>query len=827
MTDKHEKLWELMEKTYLDSDPAALQRSFADHLEHSQGKNRYIATPHDLYQAIALSIRDRLMERWNDTMNRYYEDNVKRVYYLSLEYLMGRTLGNSLVNLGLTGETAQALEELGFRLEDLQELEPDAGLGNGGLGRLAACFLDSMATLGLPADGYGIRYEYGIFDQKFEDGFQVERPDHWLRFGNPWEVVRPEFSYVVNFGGHVAWHEDAEGRWRCRWEPADKVVAVAYDTPVPGYRNQTVNTLRLWSARTQDEFSLQHFNEGDYIRAVADKIHDETISKVLYPADERDAGKELRLKQEYFFVAATLQDILRRYRIKNDDLRRLPDKVAIQLNDTHPALAIPELMRLLLDEHGFGWEEAFEVCTGVFGYTNHTILPEALERWPVYLFERLLPRHLGIIFEINRRFLEDVAARFPDEPELLPKLSIIEEGPRKMVRMANLAIVGSHSLNGVAQLHSEILKEKTFHDFFRIWPERFNNKTNGVTQRRWLKLANPRLTELIAGHIGEGFMTDLSELRKLVPLAEDATFRRRFREVKAAAKRDLAALVQERHGVTLNPDSIYDCQIKRLHEYKRQLLNVLHIIHLYDRIKSGQARGLVPRTFLFGAKAAPAYRTAKLIIKLINSVADTINHDPDVGDLLKVVFIENYSVSLAQKIIPAADVSEQISTAGMEASGTGNMKLSMNGALTIGTLDGANVEIAEEVGAENLFIFGLTTGEVHDLRAAGYRPRDHYDRDERLRRVLDLVADGAFCPARPDLFHPLVRSLLDGGDFFLVLADFAAYVEAQERLAQTYRDPEAWSRMAVLNVARIGKFSSDRTIRQYAEEIWGVSPAAR
>mgnify|MGYP000872887010 FL=1 len=824
MTDKHEKLWDLMEKTYLKNDPAALQRSFADHLEYSQGKNRYIATPHDLYQSIALSIRDRLTERWNDTMNRYYEDNVKRVYYLSLEYLMGRTLGNSLVNLGITGETGKALEELGYRLEDLRELEPDAGLGNGGLGRLAACFLDSMATLGLPADGYGIRYEYGIFDQKFEDGFQVERPDHWLRFGNPWEIVRPEFSAEVGFGGNVRHHVDAEGRLRCNWEPGDKVVAVAYDTPVPGYMNQTVNTLRLWSARTQDEFSLHHFNEGDYIRAVAERIHDETISKVLYPADEREAGKELRLKQEYFFVAATLQDILRRFRIKNDDWRRLPDKVAIQLNDTHPALAIPELMRLLVDDHLLPWEEAFELCCGVFGYTNHTILPEALEKWPVYMFERLLPRHLEIIYEINRRFLEDVAARFPGEPDLPAKLSLIEEGPRKAVRMAHLAIVGSHSVNGVAALHSEILKARTFHDFYRLWPEKFNNKTNGVTQRRWMKLANPRLTDLIEEHIGSGFMTDLSELQKLVPLAEDAAFRRRFGEVKAAAKRDLADLVRTRHGVELNPDSIFDCQIKRLHEYKRQLLNVLHIVHLYDRIKSGQTEGLVPRTFLFGAKAAPAYRMAKLIIKLINSVADTVNHDPAVGDLLRVVFLENYSVSLAQKIIPAADVSEQISTAGMEASGTGCMKLSMNGALTIGTLDGANVEIAEEVGAENLFIFGLTTEEVHDLRVAGYRPWDYYERDERLRRALDLVAGGTFSKDRPDLFHPIVRSLLDGGDFYLVLADFAAYVDAQERLARTYLDPDKWRRLAILNVARMGKFSSDRTIRQYAEEIWGVSP---
>ncbi|PKN45700.1 MAG: glycogen phosphorylase [Deltaproteobacteria bacterium HGW-Deltaproteobacteria-17] len=813
-----------MEDTYLENDPKSLQRSFANHLEYSQGKNRHIATRHDLYQAAALSIRDRLMERWNDTMNTYYEKNVKRVYYLSLEYLMGRTLGNSLVNLGIEGDAATALTELGYDLEDLRELEPDAGLGNGGLGRLAACFLDSMATLGLPADGYGIRYEYGIFDQKFENGFQVEKPDHWLRFGNPWELVRPEFSYPVSFGGHVEKSTDAEGRLSCRWVPADRVVAVAYDTPVPGYRNRTVNTMRLWSARTLDEFSLQHFNEGDYMRAVADKIHDENISKVLYPADEREAGKELRLKQEYFFVAATLKDIIRRFRIKNEDLRKLPTKVAIQLNDTHPALAIPELMRLLVDKNGFPWEDAFSVCQGVFGYTNHTILPEALEKWPVYMLERLLPRHLEIIYEINRRFLEEVSARFPGEPELVSKLSIIEEGPRKSVRMAHLAIVGSHSLNGVAALHSEILKAKTFHDFHRLWPEKFNNKTNGVTQRRWMKLCNPRLTGLIEKHIGGGFMTDLSGLAKLAPLADDPKFRAAFREVKSANKRALAHLVRQKTGITINPDSIFDCQIKRLHEYKRQLMNVLHIIALYNRIKAGQGAGMVPRTFIFGAKAAPAYRMAKLIIKLINSVADVVNDDPDVGDRLKVVFLENYSVSLAQRIIPAADVSEQISTAGMEASGTGCMKLSMNGALTIGTLDGANVEILEEVGAENMFIFGLKTDEVLHLRASGYRPRDVYERCDELRQVLDMIAGGAFCPEQPGLFAPIVHALLDGGDYYMVMADYESYARCQEALADTYRDPEKWSRLAILNVARMGKFSSDRTIRQYADEIWHVQP---
>ena len=582
--------------------------------------------------------------------------------------------------------------------------------------------------------------------------------------------------------------------------------------------------MRLWSSRTLGEFSLAHFNAGDYVSAVAEKILDENISKVLYPADDSQAGKELRLKQEYFFVAATLEDIIRRFRIKNPDLRTFPEKVAIQLNDTHPALAIPELMRQLVDTHGLPWEDAFRICTATFGYTNHTILPEALEKWPVAMLERLLPRHLEIIYEINHRFLEEVRSRFPHEPELPAKLSLIEEGANKSVRMAHLAIVGSHSVNGVAQLHSDILKAKTFHDFYRLWPEKFNNKTNGVTPRRWLKLCNPRLADLIASRIGDGFMNDLDELRKLAPLADDAGFRKMFREVKAANKRDLADLIRRQTGVEVNPDSIFDCQVKRLHEYKRQLLNLLHIVVLYNRIKAGKAGTMVPRTFIFGAKAAPAYRMAKLIIKLINAVARVVNGDPEVGSLLKVVFLENYSVSLAQRIVPAADVSEQISTAGMEASGTGCMKLSMNGALTIGTLDGANIEIMEEVGRENFFLFGLETNEVLALRASGYNPGDCLARNDELRQVIEMIADGRFCPEYPELFRPLVDSLLHHGDYFMVLADFDSYARCQEALAETYRDPEEWSRKAILNVAGMGKFSSDRTIRQYADEIWQVTP---
>lgn len=823
-SNKREKLWGLMEKSYLKNDVPALQRSLANHLEYSQAKTRHFATDQDLYKCIAYSIRDRMIERWNDTTSTYNEDNVKRVHYLSLEYLMGRALGNSLINLGITGEVGKALSDVGYDLEELRELEPDAGLGNGGLGRLAACFLDSMASLGLPADGYGIRYEYGIFEQKFENGYQIEKPDHWLRFGNPWEVVRPEFCQTVSFGGHVEKVTDENGRLLCFWVPSDQVTAVAYDTPVPGYLNDTVNTMRLWSARSRGEFCLKSFNEGEYIQAVEEKIHNENISKVLYPADELQVGKELRLKQEYFFVAATLKDIICRFQFQNKNLRDLPKKVAIQLNDTHPALAVPELMRLLVDKNDFEWDDAFKICTQVFGYTNHTILPEALEKWPVPILERLLPRHLEIIYEINHRFLKEVSEKFPNEPELLSKLSIIEEGGEKVVRMAHLAIIGSHSVNGVAQLHSEIIKDQLFKDFYRIWPERFNNKTNGVTPRRWLKLCNPKLTDLIESCIGSEFMQDLDELKKLVPYAEDAKFRKQYREVKAANKKDLAALIKKLTGIKVNTNSIFDCQIKRLHEYKRQLLNAMHIIALYNRIKSGNGKNMVPRTFIFGAKAAPSYRVAKLIIKLINSVAQVVNNDPDVGSLLKVVFLENYSVSMAQCIIPAADVSEQISTAGMEASGTGNMKLAMNGALTIGTLDGANVEILEEVGAENFFLFGLKADEVQEKRNSGYNPYDYYNNNNELKQVVEMVANGHFNPEEPDLFKPLVDSLFAGGDYYMVIADYQEYVNAQLKIEETYKDQEKWSRMAILNTANMGKFSSDRTIQQYADDIWKVKP---
>ena len=816
--EKHEgrkKLWEMIEDTYLASDIESLQKSFANHLEYSQAKTRYSATDFDCYKSLAYSIRDRLMEKWNDTQEAYYNSNGKRVYYLSMEFLMGRALCNNLINLGIKDDCYEALCELGYNLEELRELEPDAGLGNGGLGRLAACFLDSMATLQLPGCGYGIRYEYGIFEQKIEHGFQIERPDNWLRFGNPWEIVRPEYTYNIEFYGTV--NEVGE------WVNTNKVLAIAYDTPITGYKNDTVNNLRLWSSKATEEFALECFNKGDYIKAVQEKITTENISKVLYPKDDIVPGKELRLKQEYFFVSATLQDILRRYRVNNKDFDDFSSRSAIQLNDTHPAIAIPEFMRLLVDKEGMPWDKAWDLCVKTFAYTNHTILPEALEKWPVELLGKLLPRHLQIIYEINRRFLEKIKELYPGDTDRLTRMSIIEETPVKSVRMAYLAIVGSHSINGVAALHTEIIKDKLFRDFYDIWPEKFNNKTNGITQRRWLKLCNVRLSDLISKHIGEGWVTDLYELKKLMPLAEDKKFRAEWKKVKEENKKDLAEYIKKHNGIDININSIFDCQIKRLHEYKRQLLNVLHIITLYNRIKSILSPAdFVPRTFIFGAKAAPGYYMAKLIIKLINSVAQVVNNDPDVGDKIKVVFLENYGVSLAEKIFPASDLSEQISTAGMEASGTGNMKFALNGALTIGTLDGANVEIKEEVGAENIFIFGLKTEEVNNLRDT-YKPADYYNGNSELKQVIDMIGGGYFNPENRELFKPIVEDLL-WKDYFMVLADYASYVECQEQVSLTFKNQEEWTEKSIINTACTGKFSSDRTIKEYAEEIWHVKP---
>ncbi len=807
-------------RTAVDVD--SLRRSVLDHLQFAQGKDEHSATSLDRFFALSYAVRDRLMRRWIQTQQAYYRSDTKRVYYLSLEFLMGKALENNLINLNLYDGARDALAGIGLDLGDLLSEEPDAGLGNGGLGRLAACFLDSMATLGLPAYGYGIRYEFGIFDQDIRDGWQVELPEEWLRYGNPWEISRPEYELPVSFYGRTEHGHDENGKYRVRWVDARHVLGTPYDTPIAGYRNGTVNTLRLWRARASSELDLADFNRGDYLAAVEEKNLSENISKVLYPNDLTVMGRELRLQQQYFFVACSIRDIVSRHLKTHEGLESLPDKVAIQLNDTHPAIAIAELMRVLVDEHPFEWEQAWETCRAVFGYTNHTLLPEALERWPADLFGRVLPRHLEIILEVNRRFLEEVRARKVDEGAIA-RMALVEEGPARQVRMANLAVVGSHSVNGVAGLHTELLKTDLFKDFHALWPERFNNKTNGVTPRRWLVQANPELARMITEVIGPGWETDLDELRRLEPLAEDAAFRRRFREVKRANKERLAGIILRDNGITVDVSSIFDVQVKRLHEYKRQLLNVLHIVAQYLRMKADPSYAPVPRTYLFGGKAAPGYAMAKWHIKLINSVAEVVNRDIDVRGRIAVVFLRNYRVSLAERIFPAADLSEQISTAGKEASGTGNMKFAMNGALTIGTLDGANVEIREEVGPENFFLFGLTVEQVKELKRH-YDPWEFYRRNDELKGVVDAIAGSTFSPGQPRLFQPIVDSLLNGGDPYLCLADFAAYVQCQEEVAKAYLDPERWSRMAVLNVSRTGWFSSDRTIGEYAEQIWGVKP---
>ena len=807
------------------NEAAAILHSFTNHLLYSQAKDQYSATARDRFISLAATVRDRLIERWISTQQRYYKKDAKRVYYLSAEFLMGRALANNLINLGLFDTAREAMKMLNVDLADILEQEVDAGLGNGGLGRLAACFLDSLATLDIPAYGYGIRYEFGMFDQEIRDGWQLEKPDEWLRLGNPWEIARPEYGVPVRFGGHVEEHVDDRGRLHARWTGGEQVIGMPYDTPIAGFGCNTVNTLRLWRARASQDFDLRYFNEGDYEKAVLDKNRSETISKVLYPSDVKVFGKELRLRQQYFFVACSLHDMVRRHLVAYPSLDNLSDRVAIQLNDTHPAVAIPELMRILVDEHGIAWEKAWEQTVSSFGYTNHTLLSEALETWPVEIFQRLLPRHLSIVYEINRRFLRQVMNRFPHDDGRVSRMSLIDEGggtlESKRIRMAYLAVVGSHSTNGVAALHTDLLKANLLHDFHEMWPERFNNKTNGVTPRRWLLQSNPELADAITARIGDGWITDLDQLGKLVPFAEDAELRAEVREIKARNKEKLAQLIEQELKLPIDRASIFDAQVKRLHEYKRQLLNVLHVIALYLRIKQDPGLAVWPRTFIFAGKAAPAYLTAKLIIKLINSVADVVNADPQVNDRLRVVFLPNYRVSLAERIFPASDLSEQISTAGKEASGTGNMKFALNGALTIGTLDGANIEIRDEVGAENFFLFGLTAQEVQTLRNRGYRPRDFYEQNPELKAVLDLVNGGFFSPDHPDLFRPLVQSLLDR-DEYMLLADFQSYAECQARVDLAFRDPESWSKMAILNIAKMGKFSSDRTIREYAADIWRV-----
>ncbi len=802
-------------------DEPGIVEAFARRMMYSVAKDHYTATDFDVYHALAYAVRYRLMERWFRTQSAYYQADSKRVYYLSLEFLLGRLLVQNVINLGALDAYTGAMRQLGYNLEALQEQEWDAGLGNGGLGRLAACIMDSAATLALPFYGYGIRYEYGIFQQRFDDGFQVESPDHWLRYGNPWEIARPDVIFPVRFYGRVEYTPDESGGFRMRWVDTQDVWAMAYDTPIAGFRNDTVNSLRLWAAKSSREFDLQSFNAGEYVRAVEDKTRSENIAKVLYPPDDQYAGKELRLRQQYFFASATLQDVLRRFlKFGPRRFEELPDKVAIQLNDTHPVLAIPELMRILVDEHRVQWDLAWELTQQVFAYTNHTILPEALEKWPAELFQRLLPRHFEILVEVDRRFVARVAAMPGAGDGLLGRTAIFDE--QRNLRMAHLAFMGSHSINGVAAMHTQILRERNFAELDRLFPGRLNNKTNGITPRRWLLQANPALASLITESIGDGWATDLERLRALAPLSEDAAFRKEWGAVKGVNKAILADRASKLHGLEIDPETLFDCQVKRIHEYKRQLLNALHVIALYNRIREGGHSG-IPRTAIFAGKAAPGYAMAKLIIKLVQSVADLVNGDPAMRGRLRVAFLPNYSVSLAEVVFPACDLSEQISTAGTEASGTGNMKAALNGALTIGTEDGANREIREEVGTENIFIFGHSAEEIAALRAGGYSPRAWIERDRELGRAIETIATGALEQAYPGLFRPIVEALT-GEDRYFLCADFTSYVEAQRRAEAVYGQPDDWSRRSILNVAGMGKFSCDRTTHEYAEEIWRVTP---
>ena len=805
--------------------PAALAQAVADNLHYVQARLPEIATRNDWYMALACTVRDRLLDRWIKTVQGMLTSkDVRVVCYLSAEFLMGPQLGNSLINLGIYDPAREAVGQLKLDLDELLAQEEEPGLGNGGLGRLAACFMDSLSTLEVPAIGYGIRYEFGIFDQEIRDGWQVEVTDKWLRLGNPWEIPRPEITFDVKLGGHTEHYRDEQGRQRVRWIPARVVKGVAYDTPVTGYRVTTTNLLRLWKAEASESFDFAAFNTGDYFGAVHDKVASETISKVLYPNDDPYAGKQLRLAQQYFFVSCSLQDMIRLQGITKKGVDRFHERFAVQLNDTHPSIAVAELMRLLVDEYQMDWDEAWGITQKTFAYTNHTLLPEALEKWPLALFASQLPRHLEIIYEINRRFLDEVRTKYPGDDQRLARLSLIEESGDKYVRMAHLASVGSHAINGVAALHTDLLKKTVLHDFYELWPEKFHNVTNGVTPRRWMVLSNPQLAKLITTHIGDRWVSHLEdELRRLEPLADDPAFQREWRKVKAENKRALAAVIKDRTGVVVDPDSLFDIQVKRLHEYKRQHLNVLHVVTLYNRLKAGRGAAVTPRTVIFGGKAAPGYMMAKLIIKLINAVADVVNRDPDVSNSLKVVFFPDFNVKNGQRVYPAADLSEQISTAGKEASGTGNMKFSMNGALTIGTLDGANVEIREAVGPDNFFLFGLTAEEVSELKARGYQPRGYYESSPELREALDLIGSGHFSNGDRDLFRPLVDSLLTRDDY-LLLADYQAYLDCQDRVSHAYRDQKHWTRMSILNVARMGQFSSDRSIQQYCSDIWQVKP---
>lgn len=806
----------------LSADGDTIIKRFVEHLNFDLGKDQFTASPYDCYIAFASVIRDFLLNDWILTQQAEYANPRKRVYYLSLEYLIGRSLRNVILNLNLEHDVLRELKKLGFDMSMLAELEWDAGLGNGGLGRLAACFLDSMATLRIPAFGYGIRYEYGIFFQHISRGMQLEAPDNWLRYGSVWEIPHHEHLYPVNFGGVVNQSLDEKGNLKVSWHSDDYVMAMAYDYLIPGYQNGYVNTLRLWAAKASRDFNLNVFNQGDYVRAVADKDNTETISKVLYPKDDTLAGKELRFKQEYFFVSATLQDILRRFAKTDDDWRKLPDKAAIQLNDTHPAIAVAGLMRLLIDDKKLPWETAWDITRATIGYTNHTILPEALEKWQVSLFEKVLPRHLQIIYEINRRFLNQIRLTGQYTPDEVKALSIIEEEPVRKVRMANLSIIGAHSINGVSALHSDILKKDIFPHFYKAYPDMFNNKTNGITPRRWLLLANPRLSAYITELIGDRWVTDLDELRKLKPLAADGAVIREWGNIKHQNKVEFAIHLKDVTGISVNPDSIFDFQAKRIHEYKRQLLNALHILYLGVKLKNEPDYQIYPHTWFFAGKAAPGYYLAKLIIRFINAVGDWIERDAQLSKYMKVVFLPNYRVTLAERIMPASELSQQISTAGTEASGTGNMKFALNGALTIGTLDGANIEIREEVGAENFFLFGLKTPEVAQLKSSGYRPGDYIGQIPYLREIIELIRSDALCPDEPGLFRPILETLFEQGDYYCLIADFADYAAIMQRVNDTYLDTAQWNSMSIQNVSGMSKFSSDNTIRQYASEIWKV-----
>lgn len=817
---KHKINWQIHRKGY---DAEALKSAILCNLEYRLAKDQYSATNYDCFLSTAYSIVERLVERWIITQQTYHKKNPRRIYYFSMEYLLGKSLENSLINLGLYESCKEALEELDMDLEEIRNYEADAGLGNGGLGRLAACFLDSMATLCYPAQGYGIRYSYGLFHQKIVGGKQVETTDNWLSLPSPWEIERPEYNFKVRFGGTVEHIKDAFGREKANWYGGEEVIAMGYDIPVPGYKVNNVNTLRLWSARASEEFDFESFNIGEYISACEKKLVSENITKVLYPNDNFFEGKELRLKQEYLLVSTSLQDIIRRYKKENTDVRNLHEKVVIQLNDTHPALAIPELMRLLIDEHEVDWKTAWVVTTHTFAYTNHTVLPEALEEWPVELFEKLLPRILEIIYLINHNLIHDISVAYPNDRSRMARMSIIAEEGSKRVRMANLAVAGSYSVNGVAEMHSSLVREKLLNDFYQMWPAKFNNKTNGITPRRWMRVANPSLAELITQTIGDGWLKDLDRLRDLEKVADDPEFQKKWREIKLSCKQKLTRSIWNEEWLEIHPATMIDVQVKRIHEYKRQLLFALFMIAKYIELKENPSSRIVPRTCIVGGKAAPGYDRAKLIIKFINSIAEVVNNDSTVSSYLRVLFLPNYRVSLAEKLIPASDLSEQISTAGKEASGTGNMKFALNGAVTIGTLDGANVEILEEVGEDNIFIFGLTEKEVSSLKDKDYDPNKYIKKSPVLQKVMNLMATNFFCPGEPDLFRPIYDELVNIDEYFL-MADFDAYFAAQSAVEKAYADKVLWTRMSILNVARCGKFSSDRTILEYAEDIWDIEP---